>query len=1402
MLFEFLVFFVCYIFFCFQPISAWKAQALIQAGAESPNLQILYDLYANTNGDFWSWHPYPGTIKWDFSDYTADPCIWEGVTCYPNTTIIHEILLGDYNLTGRIPDSLGSLVNLTRLDLSYNQLNGTIPESIWNLLEVNYLSITMNHLFGPLSSAVGNLTKLITLDISHNYFTSILPLEIGNLQNLVVLGAENNNFSGPIPPTIGNLVNVQYLYLSYNNLSSSLPASLNGLISLNHFEFSHNHITGTISPDLFADLPLMEDLYGNYNDLFGNITDDLFPSTMELLDLQANLLSGTLPSSLGKCEETILDFRLSDNSFFGTIPYELIYHFEGLQGFSLANNFLAHSFADLPWEQCVALESINIGNNFFTGKFPEILTLSDFEIRHNFFTGELSEYTKKLANYGNVIEVMDVSHNFFTGSVNLSSLYPVYLNLSYNWFEGEMSNIFGETITCHFALAQCPLLIDVSQNSFSGTLPLNWDDFPQISLIDVSDNQLTGPLPSYSNPTLRVFGASTNCFHGSIPTSLCRTGLEILILNGLSCSPACQSPIFPNTRIHTFVNEYCIDDGIPDCLFNRLPSLKVLHLSGNLLTGKIPEVDLLIHQTSLLNDLDLSYNILTGTIPEFFQKKKNWYKADFSSNQLTGFLLPDAFPNMNLNGKSASLKLSVNRISGTVPAGILGYENIDILDGNMFTCDYDSSLLPDHDPNIDHYSCGSELVSLVLYFWLALFLLLTLILLILGKIYYHSSPERFLFVHLSIQFRDKVSTWYYFFHKYCLEEREKFIRSDNLEQKSNDILTFHRFNRRCRKICLILMFFILVVLLPSFGLLSDYYSTYSDKYAWTVSGLFLTGSTSGWVLFIELLACALLTCGLVMRSFHLSVILGTTAGQMGQLMSWYKFWVYLFFSFVNFIFMLIADVVYVLAIINANVGVAVLAQFVLAVIKIFWNNSVMWKMLIQSEKSISRLYHACCGKTKLKDEETIDFNVNELVFNFSHLDVAVISTSIGLNNLIYPIIAIMAVSTSCFHNAIFQPPAISSSFTGEHVTSIGTTAVMTVTSSYNPPFHYGYQCSSVVYAYYCPVFVIMFTFEGVVIPLIQLSLRFYYENYSNPETRNQAIQNLKNNNLGEDKQGSDEMRLTDSPDESFNFTGKSDTFSSFSNSKPMRERNSNYKNNTRRKSCCPSVHELLPTNLQDLPPPGVFNLTSPLMDDVSFSSFQLTPNTLPYFYKNRYAVKFMSALLIIVAYGTVFPPLAVIGTLSVILRTIYEETVLGRVLFEAKENRYFEFYERQLQKDCKGIVHPIRYCLVIILPISTLLFSYLIFDTFNTSVWRIVSLIPLIAFSMLSIGIIYFTVRDNHQRRRNEGTAYNVLRDSDIGIPSPLIQRSLMSPIIETATANQEEGDDEGISRNLKYSEI
>ncbi|KAG5055411.1 hypothetical protein JHK85_007921 [Glycine max] len=126
------------------------------------------------------------------SNHFITPPDWSHYSSMPSVT--HLAL--DFNyFTAEFPSFILECHNLTYLDISQNDWNGTIPESMSsNLAKLEYLNLTnsglegKNNLFsGPIPEEIGNLKELIKLDLSQNQFSNPIPSTLWNLTNIQVL---------------------------------------------------------------------------------------------------------------------------------------------------------------------------------------------------------------------------------------------------------------------------------------------------------------------------------------------------------------------------------------------------------------------------------------------------------------------------------------------------------------------------------------------------------------------------------------------------------------------------------------------------------------------------------------------------------------------------------------------------------------------------------------------------------------------------------------------------------------------------------------------------------------------------------------------------------------------------------------------------------------------------------------------------------------------------------------------------------------------------------------------------------------------------------------------------------------------------------------------------------------
>ena len=71
----------------------------------------------------------------------------------------------DYELSGEIPSTIGSLTNLNYLRLTFNNLTGEIPSEIYNLVYLESLQLQYNNLTGTISPEIKELTYLEYLNL-------------------------------------------------------------------------------------------------------------------------------------------------------------------------------------------------------------------------------------------------------------------------------------------------------------------------------------------------------------------------------------------------------------------------------------------------------------------------------------------------------------------------------------------------------------------------------------------------------------------------------------------------------------------------------------------------------------------------------------------------------------------------------------------------------------------------------------------------------------------------------------------------------------------------------------------------------------------------------------------------------------------------------------------------------------------------------------------------------------------------------------------------------------------------------------------------------------------------------------------------------------------------------------
>jgi Leucine-rich repeat (LRR) protein len=131
-----------------------------------------------------------------------------------------------------------------------------------------------------------------------NFLTGPIPAELNELVTLRELYLESNGLVGPLP-NVAALTGLEILSLAGNVLDSTVGTEYNALTALKELNLNGTGLTGPFPAELLS-LP-----------------------SIQVLILDDNLFSGSLPATGWEVSPNLTEFRLSRNNITGTIPVEI-----------------------------------------------------------------------------------------------------------------------------------------------------------------------------------------------------------------------------------------------------------------------------------------------------------------------------------------------------------------------------------------------------------------------------------------------------------------------------------------------------------------------------------------------------------------------------------------------------------------------------------------------------------------------------------------------------------------------------------------------------------------------------------------------------------------------------------------------------------------------------------------------------------------------------------------------------------------------------------------------------------------------------------------------------------------------------------------------------------------------
>eukprot|EP01038_Epipyxis_sp_PR26KG_P012092 gene12092-16182_t len=1252
---------------------------------------------------------------------------------------IRMLLMGNNQLSGSVPASLIQLPLLNELDISRNNLSGMWPTSelAFTMDHLYNINLSHNKIYGHINSILSLSKQVEIIDVQNNLFYGSISNNISELTGLVKFYVNNNAINGKLPENMFSINSLQLVNLQNNKIVGNLPILTSTYSHLSVLNLSNNSISSTI-PSTFISFSMLKLLDLSYNHLHGHLPvfSELF--NPQIFVVNNNYLSGTLPSTLFSFDLEIID--ISNNLFSGAIPIQVANSLQ-LKRFNASSNIMNNS---IPRELFISdsLQVIDLANNHFSGELPTAAINSSRNLRvlyinRNQLLGSITNIIDPKIQ--TQIESVDLSDNLFTGFL------PVQM------FRSKTLKYFAAMKNCFYTF----LSEDICESISLNTLILN-------NLYQSSDQQCNqNGNKKYGFQSILMATVNSNVVKTStLPVCLLQMNQlkSLHLASNFIMGRLPDVPIISDSLTDISVSHNNIMGTIPS-VYRSQPWIN-LDLSNNKIYGNIKS-----NFSNLYNNsrILLAENRLSGIISNDLIEIKhvnillgNMFSCSYHKTEdkydNQGHL-PIHDPNRNKyhcgsNIMNISLYIWMGIIS--IIALILGIYFISVIH-------YTNHKLSN---NIIISSC--QKFSFHLWHWFEMSNIKT-------ESISSNSTVNSLKPFDHTPFHSKINPFSPTISQPALlpplnsitsNQRNSGNISNNMARPSINMIIINQFYHVCSKLRLVsiyLTIFTCWALLSIYVALNCLYSTYEYEYVWTTSALLLSGTFPG----IAIVVLLVVFCCIQRVLFYKYIKLNhnKASNRLGgkdydELVNHKKkkqtsnndkvsLLYYLSVSLAIFINIIIISgchslYVYIYFSLNSQQysSLLIFIQIITSLFLVVWNDSIVNRLPAIALLMVIGAYECVASiiDNHFDYQDDINFNYNrsgafDQKYGFNQAEKSILKNQILstqrkifitlINNLFIPLIIVSIMSRNCFNSILFSVhKSISLSYTMPD--SEGN--AMYHSSSYSIPYEYSYQCSSEWIRIYASLFVFMYSFETISLPLtamIYKILRFCQTKESNNDN------NYYNN------------------DESwFNIIIEAiidhfipNIIKSIQETKNLiysKHQNTNNKINLfgLDASFTVGLNGILGVDgIEEDEDDHINSMESLLLNPMEFGCHGPEDDILKrhmiyshlnninmkksaqfiIFDKEHFIVNTVNSFIILLTFGTIFPPLSFIIFLSILSKTYSTQLLIGRYIYESYQLKLTENIQLIIS-ECEGVPIILSSLLYIPLIVAVPFYAIFIFD--------------------------------------------------------------------------------------------